>query len=106
MNFLDIAMILFLLASAAWLSMVALAIRIDQRSSDSQTVYINGKSAIINREGCAEASNLCALLGGYDCKEFKRFTGESVEDFCCRTYREGCYKQKPLPDGREGVGDR
>jgi len=101
---LSLFMATFMLFAAFWLSLVYSAI--GQDNKQGQGAIVGGKMAMINREGCSEASNLCALLGGYDCKEFKRLTGESVEDFCCRTYREGCYKQKPLPDGREGVGDR
>lgn len=94
----------FMFAFLLWA--VGATVLSDQLPLESQAAYIGGKAATVNREGCAEASNLCALLGGRECREFKKLTGESVEHYCCRTYGEGCYKQKPLPDGREGVGDR
>jgi len=106
---------LLFLFSCGWLLVVAQVIRVDQHSVgavESQVAYIGGKKAIVNREGCAEASGVCDFTsiggghGGGDCERFFQLTGKTVVEWCCENYKEGCYSGKPLPDGREGVGDR
>jgi len=93
MNFiLSTVMSAFTVCALAWLGMVYTAIRQDNHQI-GQGAIVADKPTMINREGCSEASNLCALLGGKDCKDFKRLTGESVEHYCCRNYGEGCYSK-------------
>jgi len=93
MNFLlSTIMSAFTVCALAWLGIVYIAIRQDNHQV-GQGAIVAGQQTMINREGCAEASNLCALLGGKDCKDFKRLTGEIVEHYCCRKYGEGCYSK-------------
>lgn len=117
--------VIMLICGSFLISAVSSAIFFDQHpewvETQRQIQVIKGVRACINREGCAEAIGVCEMasvaggFGGGECNSFRRTTGKTVKQACCewfpeldvcRTCGAGCYKQKPIPDGREWAGDR
>lgn len=91
---------LFSCAALVLLWAVGSVISLDQRRTENQVAYIGGKPSTVNREGCAEVSLVCAFnsvaggRGGGDCDRFYQLTGETVPDWCCKNYKEGCHGSK------------